>query len=171
MLSTGVARRQVILNMTKNNILSIYSSTEEGEVFTDTIQPTTKAEILQNVADWQAHAVQESSPKPSPEIRSNLFVQHAAVSSPKSITYQNKSKPFRPHFLQKAQTDCSFELFTDDIDFASIDDGFEQATKKPKPDENCSQQGSYNPDTQTVLSQAETSMLDEVLSGVDLDDF
>lgn len=158
-LSTGVTRRQVILNMTKNNILSIYSSTE-GKVFTDTVQPTTKTEILQNVADWQARALQNASPKPA--IRNSLFVQHSPTSSPRGIIYENKSKPFRPHFLQNQQTESNFELFSDDIDFSSLDDGHEQAIKKTKPE---------NPDNQTVLSQAETSMLDEVLNGVELDDF
>ncbi|PSN43958.1 hypothetical protein C0J52_12366 [Blattella germanica] len=53
-LSTGISTRRHYLNVTSNNILSIYSySEEEGEVRRTVVNSMTFSELLKSVNDWQ----------------------------------------------------------------------------------------------------------------------
>lgn len=93
-LTTGAIRRQVFLNITVNNIVTIYSSSDfADEVETNTINPVSLLDLLKSVEEWQNNARLSSSPDtPNKNVTQSLFGSVHSEQHQRLINHSSSAK-------------------------------------------------------------------------------
>lgn len=186
--------------ITNTNILSVYSAADDDtqEVETINIHPMSSIDLIKSIDDWQAQVQAQSSNTPKNNSTINSLFSHVNQDSPSNLKRKlNQSTPIKKpnNNSNKPATSCHFDISFDDINFDDFteDTSADQnknstgiqfqpkfdievrcnkpvlkktesdlvPTFKPKDKIICSQ----------VLTQKESQMVEEVLDGIDLDDF
>ncbi|KAL0275788.1 UNVERIFIED_CONTAM: hypothetical protein PYX00_003533 [Menopon gallinae] len=218
-LITGIARRQIYLNITHNNIINIYCYSEDDEtVETNSVNQLNKGDILRLISEWESATpnVEPRSPvKPFTTIggqKSNYPVRTVVSVTKNTVNnVENKNRQENKSNVNDNKTSISNFMEDDFNDFiASLDEdsisGLTSTQKEEtrtwndnivrkrkindfehdsnssnksyckRPDESILKCTASNEPSKFLLgshplSQAETQIVEEVLDGINFDDF
>lgn len=195
MIASCTARPPITLFISKKNVLSIYSESKKGEPEVKTLNVVSETELRKNCVDWLTQmGVNMSSSAKSPATRS-MSIPSSSVSSDSNSSGQSSNVNFEWN-PDKILTDLDFDVndFAESIEpplktfnfrensnpesFACKRAKFDVSPEKSEPEKendskfSQSQSSPRRVGTQVQdLSPSEKLMVQEVLNGINFDDF